>query len=267
MFSKSTQNSAHLRLWTKERCLIYVRNQPKKSQLCFTSITINFSLFLCLYLFRRCDFRFSAGDVRIRTDEITDETDDENRCIDFLMLASLQLILLVGIHSLPLTLRIRQQNKKVISEKKYVLKMLHSLASNSLPIQHSRCSIYSLKHVFFANGAENIFIRSKCLRNLYLFQVLRLSLVDSKLATDDSYRQQTDIETNVDEDFDTSLSDIVTRLKRVSKCLNLYPLHAACHDIDKPITTRFPCACVITMLINSGINVNTKNSLGTLVKL
>lgn len=38
--------------------------------------------------------------MKIKTDEMTDETDDENRYTDFLMLASLQLILLVGIYSL-----------------------------------------------------------------------------------------------------------------------------------------------------------------------
>ncbi|VDO34825.1 unnamed protein product [Onchocerca flexuosa] len=123
--------------------------------------------------------RFSGGDTRIKTDEVTEETDDENRCTDFLMLASLQLILLIR----------------------------------------------------------------------------RLSPADSKLTPN--------LETEADEkDFDTSLSHIVTRLAQVSKCLKLYPLHAACHDIDKPVTARFPCACVITMLIDSGINVNTKNPLG-----
>ncbi|KAL3982887.1 Ankyrin repeats (3 copies) family protein [Acanthocheilonema viteae] len=123
--------------------------------------------------------RFNDGDIRIKTDEITDETDDENRCIEFLMLASLQLILLIR----------------------------------------------------------------------------RLSPADSKLTST--------VETEADEEnIDTSLSHIVTRLTLVSKSLNLYPLHAACHDIDKPVTARFPCACIITMLIDSGIDVNTKNSLG-----
>ncbi|EFO20401.1 sex-determining protein fem-1 [Loa loa] len=124
--------------------------------------------------------RFSGGDTRIKTDEITEEPDDENRCTDFLMLASLQLILLIR----------------------------------------------------------------------------RLSPGESKLTSN--------LETEADEkeNFDTSLSYMVTRLTLVSKCLNLYPLHAACHDIDKPVTARFPCACVITMLIDSGIDVNTKNSLG-----
>ncbi|KAM3725436.1 Sex-determining protein [Dirofilaria immitis] len=123
--------------------------------------------------------RFSGSDARVKIDEATEETDDDSRCTDFLMLASLQLILLIR----------------------------------------------------------------------------RLSPADSKFASN--------LETEADEkDFDTSLSHIVTRLTLVSKCLNLYPLHAACHDIDKPVTARFPCACVITMLIDSGIDVNTKNSFG-----
>lgn len=92
-----------------------------------------------------------------------------------------------------------------------------------------------------------------------MFQIRRLTPADSKLTPN--------LGTETDEkDFDTSLSHIVTRLAQVSKCLKLYPLHAACHDIDKPVTARFPCACVITMLIDSGINVNTKNLLGMLIK-
>uniref|UniRef100_A0A915Q5P9 Sex-determining protein fem-1 n=1 Tax=Setaria digitata TaxID=48799 RepID=A0A915Q5P9_9BILA len=123
--------------------------------------------------------RFSNGDTRIKNDEVTEEADDENRCTDFLMLASLQLILLIR----------------------------------------------------------------------------RLSPVDGKLTSN--------LEAGANEkSFDASLLHIVARLTAVSKCLNLYPLHAACHDIDKPVTARFPCACVITMLIDNGIDVNTKNSSG-----
>lgn len=97
------------------------------------------------------------------------------------------------------------------------------------------------------------------MQNVCIFQIRRLSPSDSKLTSN--------LETEADEkDFDASLSHIITRLTLVSKCLSLYPLHAACHDIDKPVTARFPCACVITMLIDSGIDVNTKNSLGMLIK-
>uniref|UniRef100_A0A1I8EFA2 Sex-determining protein fem-1 n=2 Tax=Wuchereria bancrofti TaxID=6293 RepID=A0A1I8EFA2_WUCBA len=123
--------------------------------------------------------RFNSSGMKLKKDEIFEEPGDDIRCCNFLMLASLQLILLIR----------------------------------------------------------------------------RLSHNDSKLTVN--------LETEADEkDFDIALSDIVTRLILVSKCLNLYPLHAACHDIDKPVTTRFPCACVITMLIDNGIDVNTKNSLG-----
>lgn len=86
--------------------------------------------------------------------------------------------------------------------------------------------------------------------------------MDSKLTPDSS-----DSEVSIDDDLELYLPHIVTRLTLVSKSLNLYPLHAACHDIDKPVTARFPCACVITMLIDSGIDVNTKNALGMLIKL
>lgn len=41
-------------------------------------------------------FSFNGGDTRIKNEEVLEEADDENRCIEFLMLASLQLMLLVS---------------------------------------------------------------------------------------------------------------------------------------------------------------------------
>ncbi|EJW79763.1 hypothetical protein WUBG_09328 [Wuchereria bancrofti] len=147
--------------------------------------------------------RFNSSGMKLKKDEIFEEPGDDIRCCNFLMLASLQLILLVGIYS--------------------------SSSVNSIDVSG--------------------------LRLMKSSKIRRLSHNDSKLTVN--------LETEADEkDFDIALSDIVTRLILVSKCLNLYPLHAACHDIDKPVTTRFPCACVITMLIDNGIDVNTKNSLG-----
>lgn len=93
--------------------------------------------------------------------------------------------------------------------------------------------------------------------DLILLQIKRLSPSENKLAAD--------VETGGNEkEFDPSLAHIVSRLAAVSKSLVLFPLHAACQDIDKPVTARFPCACVITLLIDCGIDVNTKDAVGML---
>lgn len=123
--------------------------------------------------------RFRDEDPKLKIRDFTEEPDEESRCIDFLMLSSLQLILLT----------------------------------------------------------------------------LRLSPVDNKLTLNPEAEAQ-------QKDLVNALSNIVVRLKSISKFLNLYPLHAACHDIDKPVTARFPCAYVIKLLIDNGIDVNTKNSSG-----
>lgn len=97
------------------------------------------------------------------------------------------------------------------------------------------------------------------MHDVYVFQILRLSPVNSKLTSNSETEAH-------QKDFDSALCSIVARLTSVSKYLNLYPLHAACHDIDKPVTARFPCVCVIKLLIDNGIDVNTKNPSGRLIE-
>lgn len=52
------------------------------------------------------------------------------------------------------------------------------------------------------------------------------------------------------------------KILQICKALSLHPLHTACKDINKPITSRFPSADVIVCLLKAGADVNELNESG-----
>ncbi|VDK44335.1 unnamed protein product [Anisakis simplex] len=125
--------------------------------------------------------RYRNGDVRIRSEDTLEETESEESCMNFLMLACLQFILLIN----------------------------------------------------------------------------RLQSIENKCCEDEEV-----IDVKDSSSFASTLHQSICRLISVTNQSQMYPLHAACRDTDKPVTARFPSSFVISRLIRSGADVNLKDQNG-----